>query len=102
MGKWYVCFQIELPDTASSDLAFAPIGIDLGLTTLVALSNGEMIATLQHTRLASKHLRVLQRRVSRCKRGSKRRTKAKLRVARHSAKTANRRRTSRTNCLGPS
>lgn len=91
-GKWYVCFQIELPEAEPVEREFAPIGIDLGLTSLVALSNGEAISTPQHTALASKRLRRLQRALSRCKRGSRRRTKAKLRVARHGAKTAAQRR----------
>src|SRR5271166_353043 len=91
-GKWYVCFQIELPDAAFPERTFAPIGVDLGLTSLVALSNGETVATPQHTRLATKQQRRLQRSLARCNRGSKRRWKAKIRLARHSAKTANRRR----------
>jgi putative transposase len=91
-GKWYVCFQIELPDAEAIEREFAPIGIDLGLTSLVALSNGETVATPQHTRLAAKRQRRLQRALSRCRRGSKRRLKAKIRLARHSAKTANQRR----------
>jgi putative transposase len=91
-GKWYVCFQIELPEVPVPDRAFTPIGIDLGLTSLVAFSNGETVATPQHTRLASKRQRRLQRSLARCKRGSKRRWKAKVRLARHSAKTANQRR----------
>ena len=90
-GKWYVCFQIELP-AESVERDFMPIGIDLGLKSLVAMSNGETIAAPQHTRLASKRQRRLQRALSRCKRGSKRRLKAKVRLARHSAKTANQRR----------
>jgi putative transposase len=91
-GKWYVCFQLELADAAPIARDFAPVGIDLGLTSLVALSNGESVPTPQHTRAAAKRLRRLQRAVSRCKRGSKRRTKAKLSVARLSAKVANQRR----------
>jgi putative transposase len=92
-GKWYVCFQLELPEADEPIIReFAPIGIDLGLTSLVALSNGETVPTPQHTRVASKRQRRLQRALSRCKRGSKRRWKAKVRLARHSAKTANQRR----------
>lgn len=91
-GKWYVCFQLELPAAEVVEREFAPIGIDLGLTSLVALSNGETVATPQHMRRAAKRQRRLQRALSRCKRGSKRRLKAKIRLARHSAKTANRRR----------
>jgi putative transposase len=91
-GKWYVCFQITLADAEPVERVFAPIGIDLGLTSLVALSNGETVLTPQHTRIASKRLRRLQRALARCKRGCRRRWKAKVRLARHSAKTANQRR----------
>jgi putative transposase len=91
-GKWYVCFQIELPAGEAVEREFAPIGIDLGLASLVALSNGETVATPQHTRLASKRQRRLQRALARCKRGSNRRRQAKARLARHSAKTASQRR----------
>jgi putative transposase len=91
-GKWYVCFQLHLPEAEPIEREFAPIGIDLGLTSLVALSNGEKVATPQHTRLAAKRQRRLQRSLSRCKRGSRRRLKAKVRLARHSAKTASQRR----------
>jgi putative transposase len=91
-GKWYVCFQIGMPDTEAVEREFAPIGIDLGLTSLVALSNGETIAAPQHTKLSAKRQRRLQRALSRCKHGSKRRLKAKIRLARHSAKTASQRR----------
>lgn len=91
-GKWYVCFQIELPDPVVAGRPYAPVGVDLGLTSLVALSNGETVPTPQHTRIASKRQRRLQRSLSRCKRGSRRRLRAKVRLARHSAKTANQRR----------
>lgn len=91
-GKWYVCFQIEMPDPPVIDRQFNPVGIDLGLTSLVALSSGDTIPTPQHTRLASKRQRRLQRALARCRRGSKRRWKTKIRLARHSAKTANQRR----------
>jgi hypothetical protein len=26
-GKWYVCFQIELPDVASIERPFSPVGL---------------------------------------------------------------------------
>ncbi len=91
-GKWYVCFQIALADAEPPARVFTPIGIGLGLTNLIALSNGETFATPQHTRLESKRQRRLQRALARCRRGSKRRWKAKARLARHSAKTASQRR----------
>jgi putative transposase len=90
-GKWFVCFQIELPD-ANAVRPFAPVGIDLGLTSLVALSTGEAVPTPQFTAKAAKALRRVQRAVARKRRHSIRQRKAKLRVARLAARTANQRR----------
>jgi putative transposase len=91
-GKWYICFQITLADADIPDRKFASVGIDLGLTSLVALSTGETVPTPQHTRNAAKTLRRAQRTVARKKRHSKRQRKAKLRVARLSARVAAQRR----------
>jgi putative transposase len=91
-GKWLVCFQIELPEAETVEQPFAPVGIDMGLTSLVALSSGETVPTPQYTKNAAKALRRAQRAVARKRRGSKRRHKAKLRVARLSAHVANQRR----------
>lgn len=93
-GKWSVCSQIELADAELADRPFTPIGIDLGLTALVALSDGETVATPQHTRIGSKRQRTLQRALARRNRGSARRQKAKLRLAVHASRIANQRRDS--------
>lgn len=91
-GKWFVCFQMEVPDAEPVERPFAPVGIDIGLTSLVALSTGKTVPTPQHTKNASKALRKAQRAVARKKRHSKRQRKAKLRVARLTAHVANQRR----------
>ncbi len=91
-GKWFVCFQIEMPDATPIERPFTPVGIDMGLTSLVALSTGEAVLTPQHTRNAAKALRRAQRAVARKHRHSKRQRKAKLRVARLSAHVASQRR----------
>ena len=91
-GKWFVCFQIELPDATPIERQFTPVGIDMGLTSLVALSTGETVLTPQCTKNAAKALRRDQRAVARKRRPSKRQRKAKLRVARLSAHVASQRR----------
>lgn len=91
-GKWFVCFQIELPDAEPSERPFVPVGIDLGLTSLVAFSTGEAVPTPQHTTIAARRLRKAQRAVMRKRRHSKRQRKAKLRVGRIAAHVANQRR----------
>ena len=91
-GHWSVCFQVTVPDGAVAERDGAAVGIDAGLTSLVATSDGEGVPTPPWTKRAAKTQRRLQRALSRCKRGSQRRRKAKQRLARHSARTANQRR----------
>mgnify|MGYP001570455539 CR=1 FL=1 len=85
-GKWYVIFHVEVApiERASPD----SVGIDLGLTSLVALSNGETIARPNATKRHAKRLRVLQRALARCKQGSKVRRKRKAAIATHQAHIA--------------
>jgi len=51
-------------------------GIDVGLKEFLTTSEGETVAIPQHYRKAQKRLRVIQKRVSRRKKGSNRRQKA--------------------------
>jgi putative transposase len=89
-GKWYVVFHVEVEtvDRAGPDT----VGIDVGLTSLVALSNGETKPRPGWTKRAAKGLRRRQRAVARCKRGSKTRRKRVAALSRYHAYTANRRR----------
>ncbi|CAO3441388.1 RNA-guided endonuclease InsQ/TnpB family protein [Azospirillum endophyticum] len=91
-GTWFVCFQIALPDQEGPPRDGAAVGLDVGLSNLIATSDGETVATPPWTKHAAKKQRRLQRALARCKRGSRRRLKAKHRLARHSAHTANQRR----------
>jgi putative transposase len=52
------------------------VGIDVGLKEFLTTSEGETVAIPQHYRKAQKRLRVIQKRVSRCKKGSNGRLKA--------------------------
>lgn len=91
-NQWFVCFQIALPYQEVQPRDGASVGIDVGLTSLVATSDGEVVETPQWTKLAAKKQRRLQRALARCKQGSRRRLKAKQRLARHKAHIANQRR----------
>lgn len=91
-GKWYVCFQIEVPETYGPWPDKDAVGIDVGLSSLIATSDGETVPMPQFTRVAARKQRRLQRALARARRGSRRRLKAKRNLARHSARTANRRR----------
>jgi len=63
-------------------LAGIDTGIDLGLESFATLAEGSQIANPHIFRVAERHLRRAQRRVSRRKKGSKRRRKAVYLLAR--------------------
>jgi putative transposase len=67
------------------------VGVDLGITTFAVLSDAAFIPSLRAARRAERRLRLVQRALSRKKRGSAGRRKARLAVARCHAKTARRR-----------
>lgn len=89
-GKWYVVFHVDVTpvERASPD----SVGLDFGLTSLVALSTGETIVRPGWTKAAEKGLRRRQRALARCKHGSKVRAKRKAALAAYQARIANRRR----------
>ena len=82
-GHWYVVFvsHIELPEFPTS--CDQPCGIDVGLSSFLTLDNGTKVEPPQFYRKGQRKLRRLQRKLSRCQKGSKNRAKAKARVARH-------------------
>ncbi len=90
VGKWYIIFYVEVAAVERSSPA--SVGIDMGLTSLVALSNGEMVASQNITKRNARKLRRLQRALARCKRGSKVRRKRKAAVAKLQAHIGNSRR----------
>ena len=87
-GKWYVIFHVEVAPSERASTSTDSVGIDLGLTSLIALSTGETISRPNITKRHSKRLRVLQRALARCKRGSRVRSRRKAAVARHHAHIA--------------
>lgn len=89
-SHWFVIFVCEVPVIPLPPTS-GECGIDVGLTSFVALSNGSTVAAPHFFREAQVKLRRAQRHLARCKRGSKRRGKAVARVARHHARVRNQR-----------
>jgi putative transposase len=89
---WYVQLilqaNIEIPDIIPSGYA---IGIDVGLNSFVATSEGELIARPRFFVEAQHRLKGLNRAISRKKNGSKNQQKARKKVARFYERIANRR-----------
>jgi len=90
-GQWYACFACEVPDKPELPKTGFCIGIDVGITALLTTSEGEKVENPKHYRAAQKKLRVVQRALSRKKKGGKNRRKALLTVQRQQMHTANQR-----------
>lgn len=91
-NKWYAVFQIELPDPELVEHPGPAVGIDLGLSSLIATSDGHTVEAPRHFRKTEAKLRRQQRRMSRRRIGSKRWRKAVRQVTKTHAKIANQRR----------
>ena len=89
---WYACLQIELPEPESQRSAKPAVGIDMGLTHALALSDGTVFDSPKYLQRSLAHLRRLQRKVARRKKGSKRRRKAIGQLAKQQEHIANQRR----------
>jgi putative transposase len=82
-GEWYASLVYEdmVPLQDITRKFTSPVGIDLGLRSLIVTSDGAEVPHPQFLRKAEKRLKLLQRAQSRKKRGSKNRFKARQRVA---------------------
>lgn len=90
-GHWYAILTRDAPSKPLEPTGLT-VGIDVGLTTFAALSDGTMVDNPRPMHSARLAVERSQRVVSRRKRGSKRRAKARKRLARLHAHVANVRR----------
>jgi len=81
LGQWFAILVTEIEDVPEVDPKIA-IGVDVGLKSLVTLSTGESIQYPKYYVQAEKKLAVAQRNLSRKKKVSANRRKAKTKVAR--------------------
>jgi transposase len=90
-GRWFVSLQAEedLPETTASG---APVGVDLGITTMAVCSNGDRYENPKALASALKRLARLQRELARRKKGSRNRARTKARLAKLHYRIANIRR----------
>jgi putative transposase len=79
-GRYYASFVVQREATPLP-ACDREVGIDLGLTSLVVTSDGETVANPRFNRAAERRLRRAQRVLSRRRKGSANRAKARHRVA---------------------
>ncbi len=86
-GRYFLSFVVEMaPEPLSPNQN--SIGIDLGISTFATLSTGEKIEAPKPLKKRLTKLRKYQRQLSRKVKGSKRRNKSRLRVAKLQAKVS--------------
>ena len=82
---WYVAIALEddsVPSTGPIDEIKSAIGVDLGLKSFLATSDGQFVAVQQHYRRTQSHLGRQQKRLARKKQGSKNSDRQQNKVAR--------------------
>ena len=82
VDQWFIALTVEEPmqrqQTHENDRA---VGVDLGITNVIALSDGTLIEGPKFLMKAEEKIRVLQRTLSRKKKRSKRREKTRMLLA---------------------
>ena len=92
VDKWYVTFSLEFQDRPVSSNRKPPIGIDLGVASIIATSKGELIESPRWFKHSEERLVTLQRILSKKQRGSKRYRRLRWKIARLHQHIANQRR----------
>jgi len=90
-GDWWACCNVVLGDAPTKVPIEKMVGVDLGVSKLMVLSNGEFFENKKHIFQQEKRLKRLDRRLSRKNKRSKNRAKARLLRARAYRKLARQR-----------
>jgi len=80
-GRWHISIRFDDPTIQPLPVTDNTVGIDLGITSLIATSNGDKIANPKHFKKHRKRLKKAQKNLSRKQKGSKNREKARIKVA---------------------
>jgi putative transposase len=89
-GRWHVAFA-HVPDPVCGPGDGSVVGVDRGVVVSAALSTGELLNAPSLTPGENRRLKVLEQRLARCKRGSRRREETKRRIAKLKARERDRR-----------
>ena len=89
-GRWHIAFA-AIPEPVPAPGAGEVVGIDRGVAVSAALSTGEMLHVPGLTTREQCRIRRLERKLARAKRGSNRRTRVRLALARVRTRETDRR-----------
>jgi putative transposase len=90
---WFAAIQLDVPVVEEHSRPDTAVGIDVGIEHLAYLSDGTVF---ENPKIGVKHqraVRIVQRALARCKRGSKRRAKVREKLALMKRRTSNARST---------
>lgn len=87
--RWYVSITVEMEPPAPRPFLKAVVGADLGVKTLVVLSDGAKYENQVLLRSQLNHFKLLNRRLARRQQGSQRWQKARRQLARFHERVAN-------------
>jgi transposase len=90
-GRWHIAFA-AIPPPIPAPGTGEVVGVDRGVTVSAALSTGELLSCPGLTDREQVRLKHVQRRLARCRRGSKRGRRVKAAIAKLQARAADRRR----------
>ena len=90
VGRWHLAFAVVPPPIPAAGTGEA-VGVDRGVTVSAALSTGELLTCPGLSDREQERFKHLQRRLSRCRRGSNRRRRVKAAIARMHARAVDRR-----------
>ena len=80
-NQWYASFSVVMEPEPPLKPTGKSVGVDVGLKSLVTLSNGDQVAPPQHFRQSEEEMVRAQRSLSRKKKGSSNRNKQRIKVA---------------------
>lgn len=91
-GKYYVSLLVDDGNAVPNKVPIeydTTIGIDVGIKDFAVLSNGQVFQNPKYLEKAEQRLKVLQRRFAKKKKGSNRREKARIQLAKQYEKVRN-------------
>ncbi|WP_020387427.1 RNA-guided endonuclease InsQ/TnpB family protein [Kribbella catacumbae] len=90
VGRWHLAFAV-IPQPIPAPGTGEVVGVDRGVTVSAALSTGELLSCPGLSDREQHRLKQLQRRLSRCRRGSNRHRRVKAAIAKLHARAGDRR-----------
>ena len=94
-GEWYVSVQVDLTEPLKTTSLKSTVGVDVGIKNIAVASDGTVLENPKYLVKQQKKLKHYQRKLARQVKGSNRRDKTKLRIAKIHHKIVNQ----RTDCV---